>query len=245
MKINKALLILWSTLLLSACMRQGSPAASPTVQASSVSQTPVPIGSTSPGVRLNPTFSLDLTSLSELPVGITKIADQKGRADEALAFNGEATKVQLPWDINVEKYPKLTITAWARFTGEPEEKPQFQVVSHDDGGFDRSLGIDARSGEWGWSAFAGDANVIGGIPIRPKEWVFLAVSYDESAGESRLTVDDAVVLAKEESHLGSGHPFVWIGGNPGFGEHFVGDIAHVQVYDRVLTDEELKSVREQ
>ena len=241
---------LLSALLLSGCVKQEPPVASSSPATPAAVSTPVGATSTPAESRgsesaLSPILSLDLASSAELPAGITKVADQKGRDGQALAFTGESSKIEVPWDISVEKFPKLTITAWARFTGDPEGKGQFQIVSHDNGEFDRSLGIDSRAGEWGWSAFAGSAGVIGGLPIVANEWVFLAVSYDETEGVSRLTVGDATTPAKEASHLGAGQPFVWIGGNPSFGEHFVGDIAHVQVFDRVLTDEELKAVREQ
>ena len=226
-------LVLSLLLLVAGCSKPGTV---------STSSSPVPVAATPGG--LSSVYSLDLSSLTELPEGITKIADQKGRPDQALAFSGAATKLEMPWDINAEKHPQLTMTAWARFTGNPEDKAQLQVISQDDGGYDRSIGLDARAGEWGWSAFAGEAEVVGGVPVKPNEWVFLAATYDQVSGRTQLAVGDTAVPAKE-GPLGAGHAFVWIGGNPSFAEHFVGDIAHVQIFDRVLTNEELKTVREQ
>lgn len=250
MNVQRFSLVLLSLFLLAGCSKsdQGGATASPApaVGTPSVIATSPAATGTPPlsSEVLKSAYSLDVSSLTELPEGITKVADQKGRADQALAFSGATTKLEMPWDINAERHSQLTITAWARFTGNPEDKAQFQVVSQDDGGYDRSIGIDTRAGEWGWSAFAGEGEVMGGIPVVPNEWVFLAVAYDQGKRSSQLTVGESAVPAREGS-LGAGHAFVWIGGNPSFGEHFVGDIAHVQVFDRVLTDEELKTVREQ
>lgn len=252
MKITGIFVSVLSFLLLSGCNKPNVESGATVTSTPAVVATAGETTSTPPAVATSETpssqaipatYSLD-PSTAELTDGITKVADQKGRADQGLAFTGEGTKLELPWDINTEKYPQLTITAWARFTGNVEERAQYQVVSHDDGNFDRGLGIDARAGEWGWSAFAGDAGVIGGVPLVANEWVFLAITYDQEGGASRLTVRDTQ-LSPIESKLGTGHPHVWIGGNPSFGEHFVGDIAHVQIFDRVLTDDEIKAVKDQ
>lgn len=236
-------LLLWS-----GCDRKPSDPASSTFTPT-VAGTPLAAATATPAMvakpgALSPLYGLDLSALSELPNGVSRTTDQKGQADAALSFSGEGTRIELPWDINAEKHPQLTITAWARFTGNPEEKPQLQVVSSDDGGYDRSVGLDARAGEWGWSAFAGEGAVMGGLSVKSNEWVFLAVTYDQTADASQLTVGKETAPVKK-GPLGKGHPFVWIGGNPSYGEHFVGDIAHVQIFDRVLTPEQLATVRQE
>lgn len=228
---------------------QASPAR-PEVRASSTVSpagiaTPLAVSATgSPSAKPAATYSLDPESLRELPAGVTRVADQKGRPGQAFAFSGQMSKIEVPWDINPEKSPRITITAWARFTGNPEEQGLYQVISHDNGDYDRSLGIDTRAGSWGWSAFAGDAFVIGGVPVTPNEWTFLSASYDQTAKTAQMTAGGTVVPAKT-SVLGKGHPHLWIGGNPSFAEHFIGEIAHVQIFDRILTPEELRLVENQ
>ena len=52
--------------------------------------------------------------------------------------------------------PQVTMVAWVR----PDDgSPIKQVISHDHGGYDRSLGIDSRGGGVGWSAFSGSMRV--------------------------------------------------------------------------------------
>lgn len=195
-----------------------------------------------------PTFPKPLYSLDDviadasLPIGVTTTADQKGRAGQALAFTGKQTYLQLPWDINPDPHPLLTITAWARYRGPADFLGQAQVVSHDDGDYDRSIGLDARGGKWGWSSFAGSAEVIGGAQVKVGEWIFLVVSYDQTAGRVVLEArGTSFPVAKGK--LGPGHPFVWLGGNPSFGEPFIGDIAHVRIFNRILTSAELRAVQ--
>ena len=101
-------------------------------------------------------------------------------------------------------------------------------MSHDNGSYDRGMGMDARAGQWGWSAFAGTDQVIGGAPVRQNEWTFLAVTVIKQPKTTKLWVGDAEFTA-QTSEMGEGHEFLWIGGNPSYGEHFVGDIANVKI----------------
>lgn len=246
MKMLSILLSL-TALLTSGCTKP--PATSPpipiTTTASASPLAPASLASpvSTPGV-IAPLYSLDPSALSDLPVGIKKVADQKGRSDQALAFDGKDTKIELPWDISAEKHPQLTIAAWARFTGDPLATPQYQVISSDDGDYDRSLGLDGRAGQWGWSAFAGEGGVMGGLPVQPGDWIFLAVTYDQTSSTSQLTVGNQKA-PEAKGAIGKSHPFIWIGGNPSFGEYFIGDIAHVEIFDRILSAEEIARIREQ
>lgn len=251
MKLQIAPIVILSSLLVHSGCAPGNqtvePVASPAaVVTPAMTQTPNSFEQVTKIVdpaTLVPIFQVDVDELDELPEGIEKVPDQKDRADRALAFSGEKTKLELPWDINPDVHPELTITCWVRFTGDADSVARAQVFSHDNGGYDRSIGLDSRSGEWGWSAFAGEAKVIGGVPVSAGKWEFLAVTYDEPSGRSRLTVGDTIAPV-DESHLGSGYPYIWLGGNPGFGEYFKGEIANVRVFDRVLDDDELEAVSE-
>ncbi|MCK7510418.1 MAG: hypothetical protein MZV70_44450 [Desulfobacterales bacterium] len=75
-----------------------------------------------------------------------------GYEGQAYNFNGGADYISVPLDINPSKYPRLTIGAWARNKASGSLQP---LVTHDDGGYDRQIGIDHRGGGFGWSAFCG------------------------------------------------------------------------------------------
>lgn len=167
-----------------------------------------------------------------------------GRLGAAWQFDGQGSYVQIPLDINPDKYPALTFTAWARYDGLESGGP-FQVISHDDGGYDRSLGIDSRGAEGvGWSTFAGSAAVLGSMPIKAGEWVFLASVYDQTSKTTTLYVNGLRKVA-ENAEMGTGHPHLRIGSNPSFGEHFTGLIDEVRVYGRALSTAEIAGLHGQ
>ena len=115
--------------------------------------------------------------------------------------------------------PQMTMVAWVRPDDGSPIKP---IISHDNGGYDRSLGIDSRGGGVGWSAFSGSGNVLGYHPVTIGEWVFIAAVYDQDAETVKLYVNDA--MYEEEGSLGSGWEHINIGTNPSFVEHFSGII---------------------
>lgn len=167
-----------------------------------------------------------------------------GRVGAAWQFDGQGSFVQIPLDINPEKYPALTFTAWARYDG-PASGGPFQVISHDDGGYDRSLGIDYRGADGvGWSTFAGSAAVLGSVPVKAGEWVFLASVYDQTRKTTTLYVNGTRKVA-ENAEMGGGHAYLRIGANPSFGEHFTGLIDEVRVYGRALNPTEIEGLRSQ
>ena len=172
------------------------PVAAPTTGGAPSSSVNSAAVSSTPKALSAPAFELEISQLNPLPDGIHTTDDQKGRAEAALAFNGESTRIELPWNINPDVHPQLTVTAWARFTGEVASENQAQLVSHDNGSYDRGMGMDARAGQWGWSAFAGTDQVIGGAPVRQNEWTFLAVSYDQATKTTKLWVGDAEFTAQ-------------------------------------------------
>jgi hypothetical protein len=174
--------------------------------------------------------------------GVTLTADHQGRPSSAFSFSGENTGLETTVDLNPESLPQCTLVTWAKFQGDPETQPTFQVVSHDDGEFDRSLGVDARAGQWGWSCFAGSKEVLGGLPVTPGQWTFLAVVYDQPAKKVTLYAGDQKAEATE-AELGKSAAKAHVGRNPGFGEFFRGEVEPVLLFDRALTEEEIRTLK--
>lgn len=174
--------------------------------------------------------------------GVTLTADHTGKEKSAFSFSGDKSGIESQVNINPEAMPVCTLVTWAKFKGDPAAEETEQVVSHDDGGYDRSMGLDGRSGRWGWSTFVGNQAVAGGIPVVPEQWTFLAVIYNQPqrtvtfyAGDQKVEVADV--------DMGSGLDTTSVGTNPSYGEHFVGDVEPVKVYDRALSDEEIAKLR--
>lgn len=169
--------------------------------------------------------------------GAVPTTDRFGRANGAMAFNGKAW-IELPIDINPGALPQLSFTAWVRAD---EASPVRQVMSHDNGGYDRSLGIDYRGGGNGWSVFTGSSSVLGVQPVEIGRWTFVAGVWDQAARKVRLHVDERTFEKSGES--GGGHAAMSLGRNPSYGEYLVGAMDDVRLYSRVLSPGEIATLR--
>ncbi len=169
--------------------------------------------------------------------GAVLTADRFGKENSAYEFNGMDNYILIPVNINPEEMPELTLVAWANTS---ESSPIRQVISHDDGGFDRSLGIDDRGGGQGWSAFCGSGEVLGFQQVTDGKWVFVAAVYNQIDSTIKLYVDDAVYESR--GFCGTGHDSTYIGMNPSYGEYFAGMIDDVIIYNRALSKEEIKKL---
>jgi hypothetical protein len=161
-----------------------------------------------------------------------------GKSGQALHFDGKNTYVSAPVNINPDKMPQMTMTAWARCDRAPSSKET--VISHDPGGYRRTLCIDDRGGGLGWSAFSGSGGVLGYTPVTVGEWVFLAAVYDQNAGKVWLYVNDKSY--HEDGTLSAGWDYINIGRNPSFGDYFSGDIDEVRIYNHALSASEIATL---
>ena len=169
--------------------------------------------------------------------GATLTRDKYGKRDSAFLFNGTTDSISVPVNINPYVLPEVTITAWVRADRKDRVR---QVVSSDNGGFDRSLGIDFRNGGTGWYAFSGTDFILRLQPVVIGEWTFLAVVYDQSAGTVKLHVNNNVIEGK--GVMGAGHDSLLIGASPVFGECFSGVIDEVRIYNRALIQSEIQEI---
>jgi hypothetical protein len=169
--------------------------------------------------------------------GAALTSDKNGKSDSAFLFNGTTDSISVPVNINPSVLPEVTITAWVRAD---KKNPVRQVVSNDNGGFDRSMGIDFRGGGNGWSAFSGTDSLLGFQPVVLDEWIFLAVVYDQPAGTVQLYVNNNVI--EGTGAIGAGCDSLLIGASPVFGEYFSGAIDEVRIYNRALTPSEIQDI---
>jgi hypothetical protein len=156
----------------------------------------------------------------------------------ALQFDGKDDYVSALVNINPDVMPQMTMTAWVR-----ADDDSGTIISHDNGGYDRTIDIDTRGGGFGWSAFSGSGGVLGYHPVTIGEWVFLAAVYDQDAGIVKLYAND-VNMYQEKGELGSGWEKFHIGSNPSFGAHFSGTIDEVRIYNHAMSADEIKSLYE-
>lgn len=167
---------------------------------------------------------------------------------KAIAFDGSGKAVvTAPLDISVAALPQVTFGAWVM--ADSVRTPQYGVISNDNGGYDRTIDIDARSATTGanWSAFIG-TSVVGKVPAVPGKWVFAAVSYDQSTlpGTYAFYVNDGshtTVLHGPAGFDGdSVTKAVTIGRNPNFDQPFNGKIANAFFYRGILTLDQINAI---
>jgi hypothetical protein len=160
----------------------------------------------------------------------------------AYVFNGTSDYIEISsLDLNPGVLPQLTMGAWVR----PSDiSPIRQIISHDNGSYDRSLGLDARGGVNGWSAFAG-SGVLGSEAAVTGDWTFVAVAYDQASASATLFVNDRVFTLAGSAALGTGWTYTRIGMNPSYGEYFAGTIDEVFFFSAALTPAQIAVIRTQ
>jgi MYXO-CTERM domain-containing protein len=172
------------------------------------------------------------------PTTLNNVTQVTGYQGQAYEFNGSNSYIRIPLNINPSNHPTLTMGAWVKSDVNVTGK---QVISNDNGGFDRTIGIDNRGGGLGWSAFTGTSTVLGYEPVSTGVWTFIAVTYDQANATATLYVNGESFT--QAATLNDGNTFTRIGSNPGFGEYFDGVIDNVFFFDEVLSSTRIEQIR--
>jgi hypothetical protein len=158
---------------------------------------------------------------------------------------GLNTYLTVPININPSALPKVTFGAW--FNADGADAVIRGLISHDNGGFDRTLTVDTRNadGAVNWQMFTGGgtAHFPGGAGnVAPDDWTFVAVVYDMLANTSCLYVDGTYgcVGASPSTDALS---VTTIGRNPNFDFPFIGRIDDVFFFDEALSKADLDDIR--
>lgn len=161
----------------------------------------------------------------------------------AVRFDGEANMLMTNIDISPASWPDVTvITVFSSSTDAPS--PLRSVYGDDNGDYDRSAGLDDRSGDSkNYVIFAGDRGVAGYFVLKANQAYLSTDQY--TATEFNGWIDGKPTLTKFESHWGEALPNMYIGGTgTSFSQFWKGDIAEMIVYARVLTDAERMQVED-
>jgi hypothetical protein len=158
----------------------------------------------------------------------------KGRP--ALHFDGTDDVLTVGIDINPAKTPNLTIVA-VFSSDTTATSPHRKLYSHDDGGFDRTVGLDDRA-RTNYSIFAG-TGVVDYFTLSANTVYQTTDIWTSTQFIGRVNGRNTVSVAVGN---GAGRPTMQIGGNPGFGEYWMGGIAEFLVYSRALTAAEQSQV---
>ena len=163
-----------------------------------------------------------------------------GRAMDSSVFAGR-TGIETGININPNVFTSLTMGAWvyARSTG---GRGIGKFLSHDDGSFDRTVGLDDRGGPGtNYGAFTGSGLLKPAGPDPIGKWFHIAVSYD--GANVNLWRNGALAgTATDNTDFDLSIWNLHIGTNPGFNEDFDGLIDDAFVYGRALDEKEVKDI---
>ena len=173
--------------------------------------------------------------------------------DDTGAYDFSGGTLTVPIDINAGLIPDMTWGAWVRTDN---TSPGLRkIMGHDNGGWDRTIGLDSRNGQFRYTSFTGFGRpVVGDLPgpENTEDWTFIAASYDSAAGTVSVyvdldasTADDELVAVTETARWNSGQGSFAIGGlrPDNTAELWDGAIDNVFVYNEALSEEEIDALR--
>jgi hypothetical protein len=148
-----------------------------------------------------------------------------------------------PIDVNPGVMNAMTWGAWVRTDNLTAGLRK--IMGHDNGGWDRTIGLDNRSGSFRYTSFTGIGRPVVGPsgPANTTDWTFLAAAHDQSAGTvtfyldlDAATTEDALESYSESATFGSGFTTFAIGGlrPDNNSEAWNGAIDNVFIYDEFL-----------
>lgn len=158
----------------------------------------------------------------------------------ALSAVSGTSGIETPIDINVTAMPTMSMGAWV-YAYNIGQGPGGKVLSHDNGQYGRTIGIDSRGDDAGydWTAFGGPTTQVVDAVDRADPlgtWVHLAVVYN--GANSGLYING--MLDSSFSDTTSTVPGLtaglFIGTNNYYNEDFVGLVDDVFVFDQALTE---------
>jgi hypothetical protein len=161
----------------------------------------------------------------------------------AVRFDGDANMLMTNIDISPASWPDVTvITVFNSATD--VKNPLRSVYGDDNGDYDRSAGLDDRSGDANnYVIFTGDRGVAGYFALKANQPYLSTDQY--TATEFKGWIDGKPSLTRSETHWGEALPNMYIGGTgTSFAQYWKGDIAEMIIYARVLTDAERAQIED-
>lgn len=177
---------------------------------------------------------------------------------------GQFNHIDLPVDVSTSTSPVITMGLWVKaesnwFTGTYKGanfRPLVgQILSSDDGGFDRTLTNDWRAGEtasgypWQIGAFAGNNGVVGTGSSGGGSYQFLTMRHNQLTGEFSLSLGSGGSLVNFDRsgvfYDSSSRNFLRVGDsatNNVWDERFHGLVDNVFVYDEWVSDDRLAEI---
>ena len=153
----------------------------------------------------------------------------------ALQFDGTDDALAVAVDINPATTPNLTVIAV--FASDTSTAAPRKMYSHDDGGYDRTAGLDNRA-TTNYSIYSGSG--VGNYFALSANTAYQTTDLWAPTQFTGRVNGRAVTTQPATSAAGVSR--LTIGGNPSFGEYWMGPIAEFLVYNRLLSATEQSQV---
>ena len=172
----------------------------------------------------------------------------------AVGYNGSGAHdyagggLSAPVNVNAGVMPQMTWGAWVRT--DTLVAGNYQVLSHENGGWDRTLGLSDRPGSpVQYTAFTGSGATGSAAAVSTTAWSFIATSHNQNTGQITLYVDldasstgDALLEFTTAGTFGDGNTTTAI---PSGNESWDGAIDQVFIFDEELSSAQLTQFRNQ
>ena len=144
-------------------------------------------------------------------------------------------------NIDPSSMPLVTFGAWVK--ADQTDSVIRGIISHDNGGFDRTIDVDNRAdGIARWSFFTGSGtySLVSSAAVTTN-WTFLAARYNTVTNEAQFTIN-GFNTGVFNAVMGPGLSNTTIGRNPRFDMPFSGLIDNVFFYDEYLTNAQITDI---
>ncbi len=182
--------------------------------------------------------------------GPTLTTGQNGQANGAYSFSGSSQFISLSTSVPLNfTSQSFTVSSWINLATLPLTSTWYDILSSTSSGGDWSVGINATSAGVGRIMMTkiNQADAPAGPTIAQNVWKHVVTSYTYGAGPIgtvRYYVDGELGSTVTWNHAGSGNfaPNVKRIGSRATNGFFRGSIDDLRVYDRVLSDNEVRSM---
>jgi len=162
----------------------------------------------------------------------------------AIHFDGGTNILEVNLDIDPAASPQLTVISV--FTSETDAPvPLRKLYGADDGGYDRAAGLDNRADPLNYTIFGGSADAVGIFKLAANTPYLTVDSYDQTKKMLNVWVNGAAAKQNQKIDHGASLDKFYIGGSGTvYHEPWLGNVAEMLVYRRILTDDERKKVED-
>lgn len=162
----------------------------------------------------------------------------------AVHFDGGTQMLEANLDIDPAASPELTVISV--FTSETDAPtPLRKLYGADDGGYDRAAGLDDRGDGTNYTVFGGGAGVVPIVKLAANTPYLTVDSYDQPKKMLNVWVNGAPAKQNQQIDHGAALDKFYIGGTGTvYHEPWLGNVAEMLVYRRILTDDERKKIED-